>query len=164
MKNKFKKIKERFNRMNKTKRFLVLAVFSFILLGGLATATYFFSVNQQATYDISGVEGELSVTIPLSDVTWNLSEGLTNNNSLTINNANGDTDMLVSFDVVVNGTDVTCDEVGDIDYKLYQDGTEVLDSEIITISSGLNILWINSTAIDVRSCPRSDTISISLVE
>jgi len=157
-------IKQRFKKMKKGKRMLSLALFSIILIAGIGAAAYLFSYDKQVTYEISGKEGELAVSIDLENILWDVEQELWKEQSLTLLNNNGDTLMAVNFEVLVNGTDASCDETDDIYYNLTMNGVELFDGDLINIVSGDNVLYLNASAISERVCPRTDKVTIGLTE
>ena len=163
MKNK---IQRKWDNMNKTGKLLSVMMMSLILLAGMGSAYYtFFYDSGDLEYSITGTPGDLSVDLALTDISWDLTNSLEHSQNLILNNANGETEMQIAFDIIVNGTDPSCAESGDIEYHLYNADAELFDNDLISLPSGITTLSLNATAIGgERSCPRSDILHLSLTE
>ena len=151
-------------KTKKLSKKLLFGILSLLLMGGLAVGFYMFEYGSTTSYAVAGIEGNLSVVIELQNVEWDASSNLNHSQDLVLMNYNGDTSMLINFDIAENVIAQNCNGEGDITYELYKGSEQLYDGGYVNISNGQNVLSLNASAVNHRVCERFDLITLNLTE
>ena len=136
-----------------------------IILSAGVFAFFTFSYDKDVIYQVVGSQGDLLILVDLSDQIFNVSENLSNTQELRLVNQNGATNMSYVIDVNVTNLDPgNCTINGDVTFELEKSAMVIPNNTNFTMTAGLNIFNLTSTAINNRVCPQNITTSLSFIE
>lgn len=143
------------------KFFIIFA--SILVLSGGVLAFFVFDYNKTVNYQVVGAQGNLTVTVDLTNHVLNVSENLTSSQDLIIRNQNGAANFLYSLTENVTGVEPGCNETGDISFKL-EKGSEIPSGTNFTMSPAFNTFNFTVTAVNNRVCPQNITVTLDFTE
>lgn len=151
-------------KVTKKKGFITLGVVIGIFMLGSGIAYYILSHQSTGQVTIKdGITGFV-VTADLSDINISVNESLTNTQQIILENENGGLLMYYNLTTFVNGTDPSCDEIGDVSFELSSDEGVIDHQGNFTMEAGTNTFDFTSSAINDRTCPQTIDVTIDFLE
>lgn len=143
------------------KFFIVLA--SILILSGGVLAVFVFDYERTIDYQVRGAQGNLTVTLQLTDQILNVSENLTSTQVLTILNQNAPTNFIYTLDTNLTGVEAGCNATGDISFKL-EKGSVISSGSNFTMTPAFNTFNFTVEAVSNRVCPQNITVTLDFTE
>ncbi|KKN40762.1 hypothetical protein LCGC14_0729780 [marine sediment metagenome] len=143
------------------KFFIVFA--SILILSGGVLAFFIFDYNKTVNYQVVGAKGNLTITLDLTDQVFNVSDGITSTQNLTILNQNGATDFLYTLTENVTGVEPGCNATGDISFEL-EKGSQIPSGSNFTMNPAFNTFNFTIDAVNNRVCPQNITVTLDFTE
>ena len=150
-------------KLSKSKVLVGLCLGTLLIMG--VSAFYFFAYDKTITGFIVGSEAEkITIVYDLSDYDLNVSEGLTNLQTLTLNNPDGTKILTKNLTITKVNNDLSCLNY-DSDCSvvlLNSTGGEVENT--FELFAGNNDFDLKTECINERSCPQNISIELILSE
>ena len=144
-------------------KFFIIFVSILIVSGGVL-AFFVFDYNKSVDYEIVGGQGNLTITLDLTNQVLNVSENLSSTQDLTIRNQNGATNFNYTFTENLTGVEPGCNPTGDISFELGSAAGVINNAEIFTMNPGFNDFNFTVTAVNNRVCPQNITVTLDFSE
>ncbi len=144
---------------------------SFIFLAAIVVlsvgvfAFFLFSYDKDVTYEIVGSQGDLLISVDLSNQILNVSQSLNSTQNFTLVNQNGFTNMTYIIDTNVTNLDPgNCTLNNDVSFELKKGAVVIPNGTNFTMDAGINTFDFIVTAVNNRVCPQNITNSLSFIE
>ena len=144
-------------------KFFIIFVSILIISGGIL-AFFVFDYNKTVDYEISGGQGNLTITLDLTNQVFNVSQNLTSTQDLTILNQNGAADFNFVFTENLTGVEPGCNPTGDISFELAHDVGVINSGENFTMNPGFNDFNLTVIAVNNRVCDQNITVTVDFSE
>lgn len=151
--------------MDRKHKYIYIGLFT-VLMVGTGLAAWFLFVSEGFTgYVVSTSGNPLNVTATFGDITLDTRTGeAVNTTTLTLENYDGDIDMVINYTVTKDDWADDCtDYEDDCDVEISFEGTPVLSDDTITVPSGESDLTATITC-QKLSCPQDIGIEVELKE
>ncbi len=143
-------------------KFFIIFVSILILIGGVL-AFFVFDYNKSIDFQVIGAQGNLTITLDLTDQAFNVSQNLSLTQDLIILNQNGAATFFYLLETNLTGVSPTCDPTGDISFELGKGG-EILNGTNFTMSPGFNNFNFTINAVNNRVCNQNITVTLDFSE
>ncbi len=143
------------------KFFIIFA--SILIVSGGVFAFFIFDYNRTIDYQVVGGQGNLTVTLQLTDQFLNVSENLTSTQVLTILNQNAPTNFIYTLDTNLTGVEPGCNATGDISFEL-EKGSVINSGSNFTMTPAFNTFNFTVEAVSNRVCPQNITVTLDFTE
>ncbi len=149
--------------MGKLNVFLFLTITIMLSVG--VFGFFLFNYDKDITYEVVGSQGDLIISVDLTNQIFNVSESLSNIQNLTLINQNGATNMSYTLSLNITNLDPgNCTINNDVSFELKKEAILVPDNTNFTMDSGTNNFTFRATAVNNRVCPQNITTSLSFTE
>lgn len=158
LENSRKEIKLKKSNLLYSKIFVSLGIV--LMLSSGVFAFFLFTYDKDITYEVVGSKGTLLILVDFTNEIFNVSEGLTTTQNLSLVNQNGATNMF--YIIMTNVTNLdpgNCTiSPGEVSFELgFDPGELILNGTNFTMAPGLNKFNLTTTAINNRVCPQNIT-------